>query len=71
MSLRVVGREKIRVAAGVFDCWKVRIGMPEDESTLWVSTSNHLVIRSVSVGRNGDTSFDDRHELESAVFDSH
>lgn len=70
MRLRVVGREKVRVAAGVFDCWKVRIGEPEDESTMWVSTANHLVVRSVSVGRNGDTSFEDQHELERAVFDS-
>jgi hypothetical protein len=70
ISLRVVGRETIRVAAGVFDCWKVRVGEPEDRSFIWVSTSNHLVIRSVSVSRSGETSFEDRHELESAKFDS-
>jgi len=71
MRLRVVGRETVRVAAGVFDCWKVQIGDPDGEATMWVSTSNHLVIRSIAVGRNGDTSFEDRHELESAIFDSH
>lgn len=71
MRLRVVGRETVHVAAGVFDCWKVQVGEPEDESSIWVSTSNHLVIRSVSVSRNGNTSFDDRRELESAAFDSH
>ena len=71
MRLRVVGRETVRVAAGVFDCWKVQIGDPDGESTMWVSTSNHLVIRSVSTSRFGDTSFEDQHELESAAFDSH
>ena len=70
MRLRVVGRESVRVAAGVFDCWKVQIGDPDGESTMWVSASNHLVIRSTSVSRFRDTSFEDQHELESAVFDS-
>ena len=68
ISLRVVGRETIRVAAGVFDCWKLRIGEPEGESFLWVSTSNHLAIRSATVSRFGDTSFDDRIELQKAEF---
>jgi hypothetical protein len=71
MRLRVVGRETIRVAAGSFDCWRVQIGDPDGEATMWVSTSNHLVIRSVSTSRFGGTSFEDQHELESAVFDSH
>ena len=70
MRLRVVGRETIRVPAGVFDCWKVQVGDPEDESTIWVSTAHHFVIRSVSVGRHGTTTFEDQHELETAVFDS-
>lgn len=70
ISLRVVKREKLRVAAGVFDCWKVRIGEPEGESAMWVSTANHLVIRSVSVAKNGDTTFEDQHDLESAIFAS-
>jgi hypothetical protein len=70
ISLRVVKREKIRVAAGVFDCWKVQIGDPEAESAVWVSTENHLVIRSVSVGKNAGTTFEDQHELESAIFDT-
>lgn len=70
ISLRVMKREKIRVPAGVFDCWKVRIGEREDDSAIWVSTENHLVIRSVSVSKNGDTTFDDQHELESAIFGS-
>jgi hypothetical protein len=70
MRLRVVGRETVRVAAGVFDCWRVQIGDPDGEATMWVSTSNHLVIRSVSISRFGDTSFEDQHELESARFDA-
>jgi hypothetical protein len=68
MSLRVVGRERIRVAAGNFDCWKVQIGDSGDEAVMWVSTTNHLVIRSISVSHFGDTSFDDRSELERAAF---
>jgi hypothetical protein len=70
VSLRVVKREMIRVPAGAFDCWKVQIGERPDESAVWVSTENHLVIRSVSVSRNGDTKFEDRHELENARFDT-
>jgi hypothetical protein len=69
ISLRVVGRETIRVAAGEFDCWKVQVGEPRDESFIWVSASKHLVIRSVSVTRNGGGSVEERHELESAWFE--
>jgi len=67
ISLRVVGRETIHVAAGRFDCWKVQIGEPKDDSFLWVSTANHLVIRSVSASRFGDTSFEDSHDLERMI----
>ncbi|HEV7702928.1 MAG TPA: hypothetical protein VGO46_01500 [Gemmatimonadaceae bacterium] len=70
IRLRVIGREKVRVGAGVFDCWKLRVGEPESDAYLWVSTSNHLVIRSASVSRFGDTSFADRNDLESVNFDS-
>ncbi len=41
ISLRVVGRETIRVAGGEFDCWKVQVGEPGDESYIWVGASNH------------------------------
>jgi hypothetical protein len=70
ISLRVVKRERIRVAAGVFDCWKVQLGEAEAESAVWVSTETHLVIRSVSVGKSAGTTFEDEHELESADFDT-
>ncbi|MEO6208609.1 MAG: hypothetical protein ABIQ10_00665 [Gemmatimonadaceae bacterium] len=67
ISLRVVGRETIRVAAGPFDCWKVQVGEPADDSFIWVSAENHVVIRSVMVTRFSDTSFEDRHDLERMV----
>lgn len=63
MSLRVIGREKIRVAAGSFECWKVQVGEPENMSFLWVGTRNHLVIRSQTTHRFGATSFEDRVDL--------
>lgn len=67
MSLRVIGREKLRVAAGDFDCWKVQVGEPEDQSYMWVSTSNHLVIRSQTIHRFGDTEFEDRVDLQRMI----
>lgn len=67
ISLRVVGRETLRVAAGTFDCWKVQVGEPTEDSFIWVSADNHLVIRSVMVTRFSDTSFEDRHDLERMV----
>jgi hypothetical protein len=69
IRLRVIGRETIRVPAGSFDCWKLQVGSPEDRSFMWVSTMTHLVVRSVSVSRFDDTSFEDQHELQSAIFD--
>ena len=71
IRLRVVGRETIRVPGGSFDCWKLQVGSPEDRSLMWVSTTTHLVVRSVSVSRFDDTSFEDQQELQSAIFDTH
>ena len=68
ISLRVIKRETIRVPAGVFDCWKVRMGEPEAESAMWVSIDNHLVVRSVSVARSAGTSFEDDHEAPKRCF---
>jgi hypothetical protein len=64
MSLRVIGRETVTVAAGTFDCWKVRLGEPDFESFMWVGTANHLVVRSQTIYRFGDTEFDDRVDLQ-------
>jgi hypothetical protein len=64
MSLRVIGREKVTVPAGTFDCWKVSLGEPGLESFMWVSTIDHLVVRSQSIHRFGDTEFDDRVDLQ-------
>lgn len=67
MSLRVIGREKIRVAAGVFDCWKVQVGGPENTSSMWVGIANHLVIRSQTTHHFGDTEFEDRVDLQRMI----
>ncbi len=67
MSLRVVARERIRVAAGTFDCWKLQVGALEDASYVWVSADNHLVIRSRTTYRSGDTEFEDRAELQRMI----
>lgn len=67
MSLRVIGREKIRVAAGIFDCWKVRVGEPENTSYMWVSISDHVVVRSQTTHRFGDTEFEDRVDLQRMI----
>ena len=68
MSLRVIGRELVTVPAGTFDCWKISLGQPGIDSYMWVSTANHLVVRSQTVYRFGDTEFDDRVDLQSALF---
>jgi hypothetical protein len=65
ISLRVIGRERVTVPAGTFDCWKVSLGEPGIESYVWVSTANHLVVRSQSIYRFDNTEFDDRIDLES------
>lgn len=67
MALRVIGHETIRVAAGVFDCWKVRVGEPENTSYMWVSISDHLVIRSQTTHRFGDTEFEDQVDLQRMI----
>jgi hypothetical protein len=67
ISLRVIGREKVTVPAGVFDCWKVSLGQSGLDSYMWVSTANHLVVRSRTIYRFGDTEFDDRVDLESMI----
>jgi hypothetical protein len=71
MSLRVIGRERLRVAAGDFDCWKLQVGEPDDRSFMWVGASNHLVIRSQTIHRFGDTEFEDRIDLQRATYPSH
>jgi hypothetical protein len=65
ISLGVIGRERVTVPSGTFDCWKISLGEPGIESYVWVSTANHLVVRSQSIYRFGNTEFDDRIDLES------
>jgi|GEM_PF-2701700 len=67
IPLRVIGRETITVPAGKFDCWKLSAGPTDYESTVWVSTENHFVVKSRSAHRFGDTEFDDTIYLESAA----
>jgi hypothetical protein len=68
MSLRVIGRERLRVAAGDFDCWKLQVGEPDDHSFMWVGASSHLMIRSQTIHRFGDTEFEDRVDLQRATY---
>lgn len=68
MALRVVGREKLHVAAGAFDCWKVQLGDPHDQSFMWVDAVTHIVVRSQTIHRFGDTSFEDQVDLQHAEF---
>ena len=65
MSLTVLGREPVAVPAGIFDCWKVSLGEAGIVSYMWVSTENHLVVRSQTIYPFGDTEFDDRVDLQS------
>ncbi|MBA2683823.1 MAG: hypothetical protein H0U66_04975 [Gemmatimonadaceae bacterium] len=65
MALRVIGRERITVAAGTFDCWKVQVGTTLDQSFMWVSVDKHFVVRSQTDHRFGDTEFEDQVDLES------
>jgi hypothetical protein len=55
------------IAAGTFDCWKVQIGEPEDQSFMWVDSSTHIVIRSQTTHRFGDTSFEDQVDLQRMI----
>ena len=71
MALRVVGREKITVAAGSFDCWKLQLGDGRDPSSMWVGAKNHLVVRSESIHHFDDTEFEDRVDLQQAIYSSH
>lgn len=46
--LAVVGTEKVKVAAGEFDCWKVVMTSPlGPETTLWISKEGRRVVKSV------------------------
>ena len=62
-----LAQERVTVPAGTFDCWKVSLGEPGMESFMWVSTANHLVVRSQTIYRFGDTEFDDRVDLQSVA----
>lgn len=64
IALRVVGRERISVAAGTFDSWKLEVGDARDRSYLWVSIANHFVVRSQTTYRFDNTEFEDRVDLE-------
>jgi hypothetical protein len=64
IALRVVGRERIKVAAGTFDSWKLEVGDARDQSYLWVSTVDHFVVRSQTTYRFDNTEFEDRIDLQ-------
>lgn len=64
ITLRVVGKERVNVAAGTFDSWKLEVGDARDQSYLWVSTAHHFVVRSQTTYRFDNTEFKDRVDLE-------
>lgn len=68
MALRVIGRESMTVAAGTFDCWKVQVGTSRDQSFMWVSVDKHVVVRSQTDYKFGDTEFEDQVDLESVSY---
>ncbi len=56
VDLRVVGRERVTVPAGTFDCWKVEVirRYPDGEARtfLWASRDRHFVVKTED--RRGD-----------------
>ncbi len=49
-TLSVTGEEKVKVAAGEFDAWKVEMSGGEAPITLWVSKTNARVVKLVPAG---------------------
>jgi len=50
MTLTVTGEEKIKVAAGEFDTWKVDLAGGEAPITMWVTKTNPRVVKIVPAG---------------------
>ena len=45
LDQQVVGEERVTVAAGTFDCWKVDTKLRRTEATLWVAKSGQWVVK--------------------------
>lgn len=50
MSLNVVGEEKVKVAAGEFDAWKVELAGGEQPATFYVAKVNPRILKIAVVG---------------------
>ncbi|MEK6613160.1 MAG: insulinase family protein [Gemmatimonadota bacterium] len=50
LALTVTGEEKVKVAAGEFDTWKVEMSGTETPVTWWISKSNPRVVKIVPTG---------------------
>ena len=49
-TFTVTGEEKVKVAAGEFDTWKVEMSGTETPVTWWISKSNPRVVKIVPTG---------------------
>jgi len=52
MQLAVAGSDKVTVAAGTFDAWKVDVSSADggsDKKTVWVAKDTHKVVKVSAV----------------------
>jgi len=50
MMLKVVGVEKVKVAAGEFDAYKITLTSDEgDNQTIWIDKSNRRVLKTMAI----------------------
>jgi hypothetical protein len=47
VTLRVIGEERLALASGTFDCWKVHISAGAEQRTEWVRKSDGIALRSM------------------------
>ena len=47
VELRVTGEERVKVAAGTFDCWRMTVGYMGSVIEYWVRKSDGLAVRSI------------------------
>jgi hypothetical protein len=53
VDLAVIGRERVNVPAGTFECWKLSVETAVKDLTLWVSTDKQWVVRMQSAIPDG------------------
>ena len=47
VTLRVVGEETLKTAAGSFDCWKLHVSAGSEQRIQWVRKSDGIALRSI------------------------